>query len=128
MIDAEMLAQELHEAGREAVEKGATVAAEKFGEQTRRFLNWDEITEPAREGRRIQARYLLRRFKVVPIEALPVEDVPDTEEVRKAKDTLRDCYLLASDSLFESEVTRKALGTFSTAKNGYKVRIEVDDE
>jgi len=59
MIDIETLAKELHEAGREAVEKGATVAAEKFGEKATRFMGWNEISEQAREGRRIQARYLV---------------------------------------------------------------------
>ena len=63
-IPIEELARELHEAGRAAVEAGATVAAEKFGEKTRKFLEWDEITEPAREGRRIQARYLLARYNI----------------------------------------------------------------
>ena len=65
-MDSEELARELHEAGRAAVEAGATVAAEKFGEKTRRFMDWDEITENAREGRRIQARYLLERFVIDP--------------------------------------------------------------
>lgn len=64
-MDIETLAKELHEAGRE-VEKGATVAAEKFGEKTRAFVEWDEITEAAREGRRIQARYLLDRYDMFP--------------------------------------------------------------
>lgn len=59
----EFLAKELHEAGREAVEKGATVAAGKFGDPSRKFMEWDEISEDAREGRRIQARYLLERFE-----------------------------------------------------------------
>ena len=63
-IGLEMLAMELHEAGRAAVEAGNTVAAEKFGETTRKFLEWNEITEPAREGRRIQAMYLLDRFEI----------------------------------------------------------------
>jgi hypothetical protein len=64
-IDMEILAMALHEAGREAVETGATVAAEKFGEQTRKFLCWEEITENARDGRHIQARYLLQKFYVI---------------------------------------------------------------
>ena len=63
-VDIDVLAHELHEAGRAAVEAGNTVAAEKFGEQTRKFMEWDEITEPAREGRRIQARYLLDKFLI----------------------------------------------------------------
>ncbi|WP_188055609.1 hypothetical protein [Oryzomonas rubra] len=62
----EELAKALHEAGRAAVEQGATVAAEKFGEKTRKFLEWDEITEPAREGRRIQAAWLQEHFTITP--------------------------------------------------------------
>lgn len=65
-MNVETLAKELHEAGRAAVESGQTVAAEKFGDPSRRFLEWDEITEPAREGRRIQARYLLGKFDIAP--------------------------------------------------------------
>jgi len=64
MITVEELAKELHEAGREAVEKGATVAAENFGEKTRVFHTWEEISENAREGRRIQARYLLNTYEI----------------------------------------------------------------
>jgi len=65
-VDLETLSKALHEAGREAVEKGATVAADKFGEQSRIFLGWNAISESAREGRRIQARYLLERFFIFP--------------------------------------------------------------
>ena len=65
----EELAQELYEAGRTAVEGGQTVAAEKFGEKTRSFISWDDLTPPAREGRRIQARYLLNRFNITKKEA-----------------------------------------------------------
>lgn len=60
----EELAKELHEAGRAAVEQGNTVAAEKFGEQTRKFIEWDELTEPAKDGRRIQAVYLLQKYYI----------------------------------------------------------------
>ncbi len=60
----EELARALHEAGRAAVEQGSTVAAERFGEASRRFIEWDEIGEQAREGRRIQARYLLNRYVI----------------------------------------------------------------
>lgn len=59
MIDVETLARELHEAGRAAVEAGATV-----NPTGGRFLEWDEITEAAREGRRIQARHLLAKFDI----------------------------------------------------------------
>ena len=58
-MDVESFARVLHEAGREAVEKGATV-----NPTGARFLGWDEITDAAREGRRIQARYVLDRFAV----------------------------------------------------------------
>lgn len=59
-LPVEVLARLLHEAGREAVEMGATVAADHLGESAREFLEWDEISENAREGRRIQARVLLK--------------------------------------------------------------------
>ena len=65
MIDVEMLAKELHEAGRQAVLAGATVAAEKFGEKTRSFIEWEDLPEQAREGRRIQAMWLLDRYVIV---------------------------------------------------------------
>lgn len=58
-VDIEALAKELHEAGRAAVEAGATV-----NPTGGRFLEWDEITEHAREGRRIQARHLLGKFRI----------------------------------------------------------------
>ena len=64
MITIEQLAKELHEAGRIAVEKGATVAAEKFGEKTRTFIEWDDLSEVAKDGRRIQAQYLISRFEI----------------------------------------------------------------
>lgn len=65
VTDVETIAKALHEAGRAAVESGATVAAEKFGEKTRKFMEWDEITEPAREGRRIQARWFLENYIIL---------------------------------------------------------------
>ncbi|MDR3166022.1 MAG: hypothetical protein LBU13_10645 [Synergistaceae bacterium] len=58
-MNVETLAEELHEAGRAAVEAGATV-----NPTGSKFLEWDEITEQAREGRRIQARYLLERYEI----------------------------------------------------------------
>ena len=64
MMTIDELARELHEAGRAAVEKGNTVAAEKFGEQTRTFIEWDALTTSAKEGRMIQARYLLRKYDI----------------------------------------------------------------
>ena len=40
ILEVEHLARELHEAGRVAVEAGQTVAAEKFGEKTRKFISF----------------------------------------------------------------------------------------
>lgn len=59
-IGVDELARAIHEAGREAVEKGATVAATPG-----RFLEWDEISEAAREGRRIQARFLIQKYCIM---------------------------------------------------------------
>lgn len=63
-MTVEELARQLHEAGRAAVESGQTVAASKFGDESRRFLEWSEITEQTREGRRMQARYLLEKYAI----------------------------------------------------------------
>lgn len=64
MIDVETLAKELHEAGRKAVEARATVAQEHHKDKVFPFIEWDDLTEHAREGRRIQARYLLAKYKI----------------------------------------------------------------
>lgn len=63
-VDVEELAMELHEAGREAVEQNKTVVASLGLKTPSRFLEWDEIKEAAREGRRIQARYLLNKYNI----------------------------------------------------------------
>src|SRR5579863_1780652 len=64
VADVEELASQLHEAGRAAVESGQTVAADHHGEKTRKFIEWEEITENAREGRRVQARFLLGAYSI----------------------------------------------------------------
>jgi hypothetical protein len=61
----EELAQELHEAGREAVLTGKTVAAEKSGETLKTFIEWDDCSEKVKEGRRIQAKYLLAKYNIL---------------------------------------------------------------
>lgn len=63
----EEVAKELHEAGRAAVEAGLVI--NKVPGQP--FFEWDQITEQAREGRRVQARYLLSRFVMVPKFSVP---------------------------------------------------------
>lgn len=64
-LTVEDFAKELHEAGREAVERKCTVGHSMMDED-RPFLEWNEITEEAKEGRRIQARYLLSKYNVIP--------------------------------------------------------------
>jgi len=63
-MDVENIAKHLHEAGREAVAKKAMVNPNTHS----RFLEWDELEEHMKEGRRIQARYLLKHFKIEEIE------------------------------------------------------------
>lgn len=63
-MEIEKLAKELHEAGREAVLKKKTVVASLGLKTPSKFLEWDEIHEDAKEGRRIQARYLLAKYKI----------------------------------------------------------------
>ena len=58
-IEIEQLAKELHLAGKEAVERGLVV-----NKSANSFLSWEDITEEAREGRRVQARYLLDKFEI----------------------------------------------------------------
>jgi hypothetical protein len=58
------LAQDLHNSGRGAVEAGATVAAEKFGDSARKFIEWDELSDAAKGGRITQAAYLLGRYQI----------------------------------------------------------------
>ena len=64
----EILAIDLHEAGREAVEKKAVVNPNTHN----RFLEWGELKEHMKEGRRIQARYLLRIYDLHPKNGNPI--------------------------------------------------------
>lgn len=54
----EQLAQLLHEAGREAVEKKLIYRSDL---PVKPFCEWAELPEDAKEGRRIQARFLRAR-------------------------------------------------------------------
>jgi hypothetical protein len=65
LIAEECLAHILHEAGREAVLAGNTVAAEKFGDKPTTFIEWDDCSENVKEGRRIQARFLLKKLWII---------------------------------------------------------------
>lgn len=55
----EMLAAELHEAGRRAFEAGATVSQAQRKDKIFPFIDWDNLTEQAKEGKRIQAKFIL---------------------------------------------------------------------
>lgn len=63
-MNIEDLAKELHEAGRQAVLANKVVKKDGAPLGQIKFLEWNEITEDAREGRRIQARYLLSKFDI----------------------------------------------------------------
>ena len=63
-VCGEDLAQALHEAGREAVEQGQTVAATLHGEKAQKFLEWDDVPAHVRNGRRMQARWLLKYYTI----------------------------------------------------------------
>lgn len=52
----EKLAMMLHEAGREAVARNLVVRNDV---PVRPFVEWQDLTEDAKEGRRVQARYLI---------------------------------------------------------------------
>lgn len=65
----EALAKSLHEAGREAVEKKKVVNPNTYP----RFLEWNELAEHMKEGRRIQARYLLEHWHIYRKSYLSVE-------------------------------------------------------
>lgn len=57
-MNVEKLAKILHEAGREAVLVNKVHKPDGAPVGQIIFKEWDEISEDAREGRRIQARYL----------------------------------------------------------------------
>lgn len=62
--DVETLAKELHEAGHEAFMAGVTVAQEHHEDKVFPFIEWDDLTEQAKDGKRIQARYLIGKFNI----------------------------------------------------------------
>ena len=62
---AELLARDIHEAQREAVEKGKTLTR-ALGSAPYPFIEWADLPEKAKEGRRMQAVYLLKRYSITP--------------------------------------------------------------
>ena len=67
--DAEKLAKEIHEAGRRPVE--VVTVLNPIG---CRFIEWNDLSDAARDGYRIQARHLINRFNI--------EYVPKNNESR----------------------------------------------
>ena len=55
-------AKELHEAARKAVELRMTVGQSMRPEKSFDFIEWDDLSERAREGLRLQAKHMLREF------------------------------------------------------------------
>jgi hypothetical protein len=64
-MDVETLARELHEAGREAVAAGQTLAQAVTTGAVWPFVEWADLPEQAREGRRVMARWLLARYTIM---------------------------------------------------------------
>ncbi len=58
------LANEIHKAEREAIERGLTVV--KL-DPPRPWIPYDELPEPAKQGRQRQARWFIARFDLFPL-------------------------------------------------------------
>ena len=56
------LAKDLHEAGREAVEKRQVLVKDPKFEK---FVEWDDLPLQAQNGRIIQAKYLMNKYNLV---------------------------------------------------------------
>lgn len=63
--DNERLAISIHEAKREAVAKGKTLA-QALGSPRYPFLEWNDLPEQAKEGHRMQAEYLSAFYHIIP--------------------------------------------------------------
>ncbi len=63
-MQEEEFAEMLHEAGREVVLKNKVVKKDGAPLGSIKFLGWNELSEDAKEGRRIQARYILKQCSV----------------------------------------------------------------
>lgn len=62
-MKVEELAQALHEAGREAVERGLIL---RRPAEPPPFVEWADCPDHVREGRRVQARWLLAHYEIAP--------------------------------------------------------------
>ena len=64
-VGNEQLAIRIHEAQREPVAKGKTLTR-ALGNEPYPFIEWDDLPEQAKEGRRMQAEYLSTYFHIIP--------------------------------------------------------------
>lgn len=85
-MDREILGRWIHESARKAVEQGNTVAADKHGEKAFRFVEWDDLSESAKEGKRMQADFL---FEKLSIDYLPDPLNPEMAWVQIDRNGLR---------------------------------------
>lgn len=58
------VARAMHESGRAAVVDGQTVAQQRGWQKGSRFVEWDDLSAPERDGRLSMAREFLRRYEV----------------------------------------------------------------
>ena len=63
--DNERLAISIHEAQRECVEQGKTLTR-ALGSPPYPFIEWNDLPEQAKEGRRMQAEYLSAVYHIIP--------------------------------------------------------------
>lgn len=111
--DVEMLAKELHEAGRKAFESGTTVAQAQQKDKAFPFVEWDALTEQAKEGKRIQARHLIEKFRI---------ELPHSSECAVAQVIVTKPKLLMWDRYavdVDFEALREELNAYMGKGEGY---------
>jgi hypothetical protein len=64
-MKSEDFAKALHESGREAVMTNKVLKKDGAPLGQIKFKEWDELPEEAKEGRRIQAQWILDHFNVI---------------------------------------------------------------
>jgi len=92
MVELEELAKELHEAGREAVEKKAVVNPNTHSH----YLEWNELEEHMKEGRRIQSRYLLKKYRILNKEKLKTK-IKEIFDWTAPEDRLRKILIILEE-------------------------------
>lgn len=63
--DVEFFSKEIHNAVKASVELGLTYLHQDLGySQTPKFVKWEDLSEKAKEGKKLQAKTLLQSFNV----------------------------------------------------------------